>query len=314
MSAPSQIPSPQSNSSYIPPPGYVLVEERAYNLLISGQTGAQERERAHVKDKTIYLEVLVPMHIGDIRTQINPGETIQWIPNKSITIRGKVSNTLGSFLAIWNKQDQRSPRYDRLYNPVFRVKNPEDLESVLGPVRRGVSRVERDEDRIAREEGRNPTRQRAQGINIQSPPAPRGQRNASNMDLHQAPQPQPQHFPVGHQPTQNELDVENQEEYEEEEFDEVQEDQTVDGLPPRGSEARRQMIHDSSAERLATTTRRGTGLPVETETVESFPVEVGSRDSGRVVARIPGPSADENVIPPLSERAARPVARRKMRR
>lgn len=312
MSSPSPTPSVPS---YTPPSGYVLVEERVYNLLLSGQSGAQERERAHIKDKTIYLEVLVPMHIGDIRTQINPGETIQWIPNKSVTIRGKVSNTLGSFLAIWNKQDPRSPRYDRNYNPVFRVKNPEDLETVLGPARRVVTRpLERDEDRIAREEGRNATRHHAPGLNIQQPPG-RGQRQA-DLDLRSAPQPRPEHFPAAHQApqdSQTNLDVEDQADYDDE-FDEVSEEQTLDGLPPRGSAARRQLIHESSADRLATTTRRGTGLPVETETVENFPVEIGSRDSGRVVARVPGPSADENVIPPLSERSVRPVARRKMRR
>jgi hypothetical protein len=106
------------------PDGYVLLPQAVYDSLVK----SSEVTPADVK-KPVHLLVRRAVSLGDIRTQLNPDERIEWIPKVSVTIRGKVHTTLGSFLTIWNKQDPNVKAYDPDSAPFFEVLNPEVLDS-----------------------------------------------------------------------------------------------------------------------------------------------------------------------------------------
>src|SRR4051812_15919960 len=105
--------------TYQPPEGYVLLEQRMYDKLMELVYG--DDKKLGRKVKTIYLKILRPYYLGDIKTQLNPGEIVDWVPRESLVIRGSRSTSLGSFLTIWNRQDPRSPRYDPDFPPIFDV-------------------------------------------------------------------------------------------------------------------------------------------------------------------------------------------------
>ena len=137
-----------------PPQGYVLVEAKMYEKLLELAYGGPSSKK---NSSPVYLRVLKPYHLGDIKTQINPGEIIDWVPRESITIRGDRNTVLGSFLNLWNKQDPRSSRFDADFDPVFEVQNVEVLESYLGPFTSSVrvsnkSKISEEEERIKSEE------------------------------------------------------------------------------------------------------------------------------------------------------------------
>jgi hypothetical protein len=106
------------------PAGYVLLPQAVYDSLVKSSEATPAESR-----KPVHLKVLRAVSLGDIRTQLNPDERIEWIPKVSVTIRGKPHNTLGSFLTIWNKQDPNARAYDQHSAPFFQVLNPEILES-----------------------------------------------------------------------------------------------------------------------------------------------------------------------------------------
>jgi hypothetical protein len=185
VEAKASYPAHQSSQGFQAPEGYVLVEKAMYEFLLAQVQAAKTpalTEKRQAFDREIYLTVLRPMHLGDIKTQLNPGETVAWIPRKSITVRGMENHTLTSFLAIWNKQDPRSPKYDPKFPPVFAIdpECEEDLVKALGPVpNRIMTRApETEEDRIAREERRGDAARKKANIGIE---------NAG--EIHTAPQP-----------------------------------------------------------------------------------------------------------------------------
>lgn len=156
------------------PKGYKLIPEETYDFLMQFARGQrtimmqdqQSQKSTQPKElPTIMLRVLRPIHLGDVRTQINPNEIVEWIPNRSITIRGKKHEELGSFMSVWVQQWPGSVRYNPKYSPVFEVEPDcmQDLINTIGPPRRGspvrgggeAARIKREE-----ESGRGPGRRR----------------------------------------------------------------------------------------------------------------------------------------------------------
>lgn len=149
--------APTHPNSFTPPPGYVLLPQAVYDMLVRQAEGTGQGGPRAATDKIIHLRVLRPVQLGDIKTQLNPEEEIEWVPRKSVTVRGKENHILGSFLCYWNRQDPRSFKYDPHFSPVFDIINPETLDEVLGPApqKRNVRRpIDEETARIRREEGK----------------------------------------------------------------------------------------------------------------------------------------------------------------
>lgn len=140
----------KQDSSYQVPPGYVLVPEAIYQMLLEKSKTPPVQVS---KDREVFVKMLRPLHLGDIKTQVSPNEIIKWIPFKSITIRGTEHTKLGSFLAIWNKTWSGSPQYSSDYPQYFEVQNPDVLsEALKGFV---PEFKETEEVRISREESKD---------------------------------------------------------------------------------------------------------------------------------------------------------------
>jgi hypothetical protein len=161
-----------------PPPGYVLIPEKLYQMLLREKEAAAETpnssKKPSKKETVFHLRVLRPMHLGDIKTNINPGEKVSYVPTKSITIRGRKHDDLGSFLNIWNSQWPGSPRYNPGFEPVFEVDPDQkaELEALIGGPRSTTRRsyISGEQERINREESRHSrgnTREAARSEGVQ---------------------------------------------------------------------------------------------------------------------------------------------------
>jgi hypothetical protein len=135
--SPPSPPATPSYSSFSPPPGYVLVPQDMYDLMkarlsspVQDVTPPSPTSRKLTQAPLINLQVLRPCQLGDIRTQINPGETISWIPNKSITIRGRVHDKLDSFLTAWNQQTPGNPYYNPKFDKLFKI-NDDSIDDAI---------------------------------------------------------------------------------------------------------------------------------------------------------------------------------------
>jgi hypothetical protein len=268
------VPPPTPEYSFQPPPGYILLPEQVYQLLVKSAeqhrpplTEDRPTRAAKKSDRTVYLRVRRPIHLGDIKTQINPGEVVEFIPHKSVTIRGKVSNELGSFLGCFNKQWPGSPSYDPRYDPVFDIDDESMiyLETILGGSQFRGPRPRTERQRIEEEERYSATRYRTDaGIE--------GAR-----------------FSTTPQPTARQ-------------YNEVEFGDDYDELPPRGSQARKELIHNMSIEQLNAPGRRGTGMEnYDVGNVASIPT-TGYASDQRTVARVPGRPADDGNARPARMR------------
>jgi len=239
-------------SEFQVPAGYVLVPQDAYDLLVANSRGPNRGG----PEIPLYLRVLKPLHIGDIKAQVSPGEVIEWIPYKSLTIRGRKFNQLGSFLSVWNKtfpgtETIKNPHYNAKHPKFFEVENPEDLDKAFG--RRTFSgsaaSMVSEEDRIIAEQS------------VRSSPENRDA-TASNARA-----------------------------------DGVT---FAEGLPPRGSEARKQLIANSPVERLSAGRTAAAAIEQdENMSVEDFEVSVQTDDQ-RTVATIDGPTAEAEELAPIT--------------
>ena len=156
------------------PDGYVLVPKDIYDLLMNSNRSPQKSDV--VVKKAIHLRVIRPLHLGDIRTQLSPGEVVSWIPYESITIRGRKHDTLGSFLSVWNKQDSTSPTYEETHPRFFEVENPEVYDEIFQN-RKTRARTKTEIQRLRQEEKTDdPTvsNARVEGVEFGEEMPPRG--------------------------------------------------------------------------------------------------------------------------------------------
>ena len=252
-----------------PPAGYVLVPQAIYDMMMAQMKNPtpnypQALEAPQSKksnEKPIYLRVLRPIHLGDIKTQVNPEEIVEWVPRRSITIRGKLNTELGSFLSAFNKQLKGSRSYDPSFPPVFEVQpeSQDDFDAAIG-LATSKARPVTESDRIKAEERGRSTRR---GTEVEVSPGVR--------------------IGTMPQPTQHDID----------EIEQNLTDRTYgDNLPPRGSQARREMIHNTSIEKANSAGQRTAQRNEDFATPDQIPVQNSVSDQ-RTVAGIDGPPADE---------------------
>jgi len=273
------------------PEGYVLVPKDVYDLLLKQATPKEDSAKARKPiETTIYLQVLQAIHLGDIKTQVNPDEIVEWIPRRSITIRGKINSELGSFLSVFNKQSPGHSRYDPAFPPVFVVspESQEDFAKVLGYgniTGRAAAGGLSEKDRIQGEETLSP---RSKKVKV-----------AAGLEFDTTPQP-----------TAEDL----------QEFDDDYQARLHGELPPRGSAERKEMIHKGNIERMNAPGQKVAGLNSGDGadlSVEDFPVQQNTQSDQRVVAQVPltqdGEAAEATIPPRTGTRTAtrRPKIKRR---
>lgn len=295
---------PETPLSFTPPPGYVLVPEGVYNMMINqAQTPVVVQTPTKEEKTPLLLSVLRQMHLGDIKTNIGPGDQISFVPQESITIRGRKYHNLDSFLSVWNKQNPDSPRYKPQFAPVFSLDNPQDYliyhpASFRGPQAQAVATpapVE-DQQRISQEESQHPGA--AQLPQFSQAPTPTQQQiDAVGVQAHHPPQGAQTFSPqtpadvasmAGSQPYQG---AGNQQQVQ------VPVQQPAQ-LPPRGSAERKALIVAAGGNpQLAN--RIAGGIEIQqpqaggkvVESPDQFAVH-GVQGQQRTVAGVPGPPAE----------------------
>jgi hypothetical protein len=136
------------------PPGYALVnlethevvERSLYALLLRGRrdptpaptsTGASSVSTSTVTTAPVLLAVRKKCVLGDINVTLvaDPERLrpIEWVPNKSLTVYGRLYHQMESFLAFFNRQKRGHHLYQEDFDPYFEVLNQEVLDRYFPP-------------------------------------------------------------------------------------------------------------------------------------------------------------------------------------
>jgi len=238
-------PTQAKSANFSVPEGYTLIPTDMYNRLMDKEQPTVSEAKG--TEVPIYLRVLKPLHFGDIKAQVSPDEQIVVVFSSYIKIRGRKFNELGSFMSIWNKTYEGSPKYEPKMEKFFEVENPEDLEKAL--------------EQHTHRRRKKPTPVLSEEQRIQSEEASRSRT-----------------------PTQENAAADGIE---------------MDGLPPRGSQARKDLIASRPVERVSA--GKTAAAAIETDEnmgVEDFRTSV-TTDDQRVVATIDGPTAEAVELAPI---------------
>jgi hypothetical protein len=169
------LPTPETEDVYATPykapRGYVLVEESQYRNLLKAQetlmnlslrgpqttsrSSERNSERESPPNEVIKLRMLRQMWLGDINTNLTPGDEIEFSPGNYIKVGGELHRKMKSFLAAF--KIQYGPKVDEevYQNPFFEILNPDicpDPHRVFGQTSISKSRFNTEEARIAYEE------------------------------------------------------------------------------------------------------------------------------------------------------------------
>jgi hypothetical protein len=157
-------------SSYVAPPGYVLVEKNQYNIMLKAMnaqlegrlTEAPKNTRIDEYGQTIHqddytgvfkLTMLRQYWIGDININLLPGTEVVFCPGQWVKIDGERHKKLKSFLAIFKSQFGPKPDAGVLAKPIFELRNEDDCPDLSQLFGRelGKPTFPSDEARIAHE-------------------------------------------------------------------------------------------------------------------------------------------------------------------
>lgn len=125
---------------YVVPAGYVLVEAKMYQLLLSAFHG-QGKVKKTVAEEEIEeggkfkLRMLRQYMIGDINQNLQPGDQVEFVPGAYLKIGGEKHKKTQSFLSVFRMQYGPQPHSSTVRDPIFELLNPDeapDPSSVFG--------------------------------------------------------------------------------------------------------------------------------------------------------------------------------------
>lgn len=170
--------------AYEPPPGYVLVEKGLYQQMLKAFARAMDPAPVQAAPATpimrdeygvpipveeyrgvFHLRMLRQYWFGDINTNLQPGDEIEFCPGQYVKISGEKHKKLKAFLTVFRSQfGPDGPAPDVVKQPIFEILNPDECPDPFlvfgrstGPQKR---RFASEEERVRFEEGKGDAAQR----------------------------------------------------------------------------------------------------------------------------------------------------------